>query len=350
MTSSSTSKPPRKVRRFPGVVSRLLAAIVLLLLLLALAWAVYALAGLRAASQTAGTVRVSGLEGPVRIIRDDRDIPHIVASSERDLMFAQGYAEASDRLFQMDLLRRFVYGRLSEVLGSAVIPADENARIAPVREIIDAQWSRMPASERALVQAFSDGVNAAMTREPLPMEFRLLLYKPERWRPQDSLAVGMATVLDLIDRWDDVIRRDAVARAANVAPLAELYSITDPAYDAPIAPASIRPVAPLSARHSHARAHVAVPSLGLVRRRLRCRKQRMGRRRCALRLEALALGERSASAIRHSGHLVSGRFAQSGAARCRRIARRNTRRDFGPQREHRMGRDQRHGEHRSRVS
>ncbi len=261
MTSSSTSKP--KVRRFPGVVSRALAILILLLLLIVLAWAVYALAGMRAVSQTAGTLRLAGLIAPVRIVRDGRDIPHIIAANDHDLMFAQGYAEASDRLFQMDLLRRFVYGRLSEVLGSAVLPADENARVAPIDEIIDAQWARMNAGERGMVQAFSDGVNAAMAREPLPVEFHLLLYKPGPWHPKDSLAVGMATVLDLIDRWDDVIRRDAVANAPNAAPADDLYAITDPAYDAPIdPPRAVQPVAPLPARR-HVRRRARAPSLRL---------------------------------------------------------------------------------------
>ncbi|HKU68702.1 MAG TPA: penicillin acylase family protein, partial [Candidatus Baltobacteraceae bacterium] len=113
MTSSSTSKR----RRFPGPVTRALGALLVLLLLLILAWVVWVAIGLRAVAQTSGTIRIDGVREPVRIVRDERDVPHIFASSEHDLMFAQGYAEASDRLFQMDLLRRFVYGRLAEVLG-----------------------------------------------------------------------------------------------------------------------------------------------------------------------------------------------------------------------------------------
>lgn len=241
MTSSSTSKR----RRFPGPVTRSLGALVLLFLLAILAWIVWVAIGMRAAAQTAGTIVLPGLDAPVRIIRDRRDIPHIYASTEHDLMFAQGYAEASDRLFQMDLIRRFVYGRLAEVLGPAVLSADENARVVDIPQLVAQQWANLDVRDRRILEAFSQGANAAMQREPLPVEFHILLYKPQPWTPQDSLAVGMATVLDLIDPWDDVVRRDAVAHAKGAAPLLDLYTVTDPAYDAPTDGASIKDVPPL---------------------------------------------------------------------------------------------------------
>lgn len=258
MTSSSI---PKKKRRFPGAVSKFIAAVLVAALLIVLAWVVYAALGMHAASQTAGTVRVPGLSAPVQIVRDARDIPHIAASSDRDLFYAQGYAEASDRLFQMDLLRRYVYGRLAEVLGPAVLPADEHARIVPLAQIVAAQWKALAPRDRALVQAFADGVNAAMKREPLPAEFHLLLYKPQPWTSQDSLAVGMATALDLIDSWDDVIRRDAVAASRTAAPLLNLYSVTDPAFDAPTDGDRIANVKPLASREGRKAARIVLPGV-----------------------------------------------------------------------------------------
>lgn len=240
-----------KRRRFPGVITRLLLLVVALIVAAILAYIAYAIVGMQAAAQTSGALRVPGLIAPVRIARDARDIPHIVAANDHDLFFAQGYAEASDRLFQMDLLRRYVYGRLSEVLGAAVLPADENARIPNIARIVDEQWAAMSSHQRAEVQAFADGVNAAMKQQPLPVEFHLLLYKPEPWKPKDSLAVGMATVLDLIDPWGDVVRRNAVAKQKNAPAVTDLYSITDPAYDAPIDPGRIAPVPPLPSRKAH---------------------------------------------------------------------------------------------------
>lgn len=258
MTSSSI---PKKKRRFPGTVGKIIAALIAAVLLVVLAWVVYAALGMRAVSQTAGTIRVTGVSAGVRIVRDARDIPHISASNDRDLFFAQGYAEGSDRLFQMDLLRRYVYGRLAEVLGPAVLPADERARIVPLAQIVRLQWNALSQRDRGLLQAFAAGVNASMRTQPLAPEFHLLLYKPKPWTPQDSLAVGMATALDLIDSWDDVIRRDAVAHARNAAPLLNLYSVTDPAYDAPVKGGRIASVKPLAPRTQRAAARIVLPGV-----------------------------------------------------------------------------------------
>lgn len=217
------------------VVFILVAAVVL--------YAINAFAGMRAAAQTSGTIRVAGLGAPVEIARDDRGIPHIRARNDSDLFFAQGFVEGSDRLFQMDFIRRFVYGRLSEVVGSPTLDTDRKSRIVDIRGIVARQWLALKPRERSMLQSFSNGINAAMRQQPLPVEFRLLLYRPEPWKPQDTLAAGMATVLDLIDSWDDVIRRDDVARHLRVPiPMTDLYTITDPAYDAPIAPPQPLPV------------------------------------------------------------------------------------------------------------
>ncbi len=179
--------------------------------------------GMHAAARVSGTLAGTGVFAPVQIARDARGVPHIRAANEHDLFLAQGYVEASDRLFQMDLLRRYVYGELSEVLGSATVHADETARVVPVKQLVEEQWQRMDAHDRMLLQAFADGVNLAMARETTPVEFRILLYKPRPWRPQDTLAVGFATVLELVDGWNDV-----AGRVGRTSPL------SDPCFDAPV--------------------------------------------------------------------------------------------------------------------
>ncbi len=179
--------------------------------------------GMHAAAQTSGTISAAGVRQPVEIIRDTRGVPHIRARDRYDLFFAQGYAEASDRGFQLDLLRRFVYGQLAEVLGAPALGTDEQSRVVPIRELVERQWQRLNARDRLILQAFSDGVNAAYARESTPVEFRILMYKPKPWRPQDSLAVGFATVLDLADTWNDIAGR-----------IRKEDPLSDPCYDAPV--------------------------------------------------------------------------------------------------------------------
>lgn len=196
--------------------------------------AAYIGAGWRAESHLDGTLVGLPVNAPVIVLRDDRGIPHVRAQSVRDLMAAQGYLEGADRLFQMDLIRHFVYGRLAEWFGSAALASDERARAFDIRHVIETQYRRLSPSERHELDAFASGINAAMRREPLPVEYRLLFLRPEAWRPEDALAVGFATVLDLIDPWDDVIERDRVYRRFGAAAAGGLYSVSDARYDVPL--------------------------------------------------------------------------------------------------------------------
>jgi penicillin amidase len=219
-------------------VGRLLLRLILIVAalgaLLILGFIINGAIGMRVHAQEAGTITGLRLRGPVAILRDDRGVPHVLARNEHDLFFAQGYVEGADRLFQMDLLRRFVLGELAEVFGQAALKHDKLEREVPVRAIAAAQWQRLDFRSREIFGAFSDGVNAAREREPLPVEFRLLAYRPRPWTPQDSLAVAMATVLDLTDDWNAIEPRDASYRVGGVRLLNALFPLTDSCYDAPV--------------------------------------------------------------------------------------------------------------------
>jgi penicillin amidase len=217
------------------LLARLLLAAIVLLCVAAIGFVGNVVIGLRAHARDTGTIsNLRLLRAPVEILRDDRGVPHIVAHNEHDLFFAQGYAEASDRLFQMDLIRRFILGELAEVYGARALPTDERQRGVPVRSMVQTQWQRLDTHSRELLGAFSDGVNAAIDREPLPVEFRILAYHPQPWTPLDSLTVAMATVLDLIDDWNAIEPRDAAYHRGGLRLLNELFPLTDPCYDAPV--------------------------------------------------------------------------------------------------------------------
>lgn len=206
-----------------------------------------------ATARTSGEISGLGLQAPVQILRDARGVPHIRASSIHDAAFAQGYATGADRLFQIDITRRFVLGTLSEMLGSLALSADENARTIPIRSIVDREYAQLSPADRAIFQAYADGVNAAAAHEATPPEYRALLYRFAPWRPQDSLAVGFAIVLDLNDSWYDVIARDAVEREIGSKASAAFFSLTDPAYDVPTVggtPVTLPPLPSLAPPHA----------------------------------------------------------------------------------------------------
>ncbi|MBI1913680.1 MAG: penicillin acylase family protein [Planctomycetes bacterium] len=139
-----------------------------------------------------GSTPVQGLRGPVRIRRDAWGIPHVEAEDDADLFFGFGYATAQDRLFQLDWTRRKASGRLAEVLGPEGVESDLLYRTLGLLQIAAMEWDSTPDGARALVAAYSAGVNAviAASRDHPPIEFDLLDYRPESWSPVDCLAIA----------------------------------------------------------------------------------------------------------------------------------------------------------------
>ncbi len=132
---------------------------------------------------------MDGISAPVRIVRDRWGVPHIFATTRDDLFFAQGFVQAEDRLFQMDLWRRSVQGRLSEVLGANFVGRDAMTRRIQHRGNLEEEWASYGPDAKAIASAFVRGVNAwiAIARKNPPDEFRLAGWEPEVWRPEDLL-------------------------------------------------------------------------------------------------------------------------------------------------------------------
>ncbi|GLI05712.1 beta-lactam antibiotic acylase [Paenibacillus tyrfis] len=133
---------------------------------------------------------ILGVSKPVSVMRDDYGIPHIYASNERDLMFAQGYVHAQDRLWQMELARRSVSGRLAEVIGEAVLPQDRFNRTIGFRRMADELLPRLDERTKEALQAYADGVNAFKETGSLPIEYTLTGAAFEPWQIGDSIAIG----------------------------------------------------------------------------------------------------------------------------------------------------------------
>lgn len=138
-------------------------------------------------------VITSNVTAPVEIFRDQYGMPHIIASTMEDLFFAQGYAQAQDRLWQMDMSRRGVGGKLSEILGEDYVETDSFTLTVGFYRAAEKNFDLMDPDTVALFDAFSAGVNAYIedNRGRLSPEFTLLGYSPEPWTPTDTLAIGV---------------------------------------------------------------------------------------------------------------------------------------------------------------
>ena len=147
----------------------------------------------KALAAVSGELRVPGLRKPVRVLRDKWGVAHIYAQNQHDLFFAQGVVAAQDRLFQMELWKRSGQGRLSEVLGSSALQRDINARALQYRGDLDKEYLSYSPDTKAILTAFTDGINAyiAALKTPgssgLPVEFQLAGFVPDSWHPQDCL-------------------------------------------------------------------------------------------------------------------------------------------------------------------
>src|SRR5262245_851883 len=130
-----------------------------LALLLGLAASVYTM---RAMPAVDGQLSVPGLQQPVRIERDPHGIPTLKAQNLHDLLFALGFVHAQDRLWQLETHRRIGSGRLAEAFGEPALESDKFLRALGVRRAAAAQWENMKPESRAMVQAYTDGLNAVI--------------------------------------------------------------------------------------------------------------------------------------------------------------------------------------------
>ncbi len=139
------------------------------------------------------TVDIKGISGEVSVTRDARSIPYISAQNDHDLYFMQGFQTASDRLWQMDLLRRLARGETAEIFGENTLEQDKYWRRYGFSAVAAENKKHLSSDAVAALQSYADGVNAfieTLTAETTPVEFRILQYKPAQWTPEDTLVVG----------------------------------------------------------------------------------------------------------------------------------------------------------------
>jgi penicillin amidase len=242
-TTSVAAAAPR--RSFFGTAVRIVFWILLLVIVagtLAFLWFYHAAHS--SLAQLDGTISVAGLQAPVSVIRDSHGVPHITAAKLEDLFFAQGYITAQDRLWQMDLTRRAVGGEMAEIFPASSAPPqtvsrstaatrgrqtwvdyDKQQRTMRLRVISERVVQQLPPRDRAFFEAYTKGVNAYINqhRENLPMEFRVLNYKPRAWTAADSLLVGIGMSQLLNPQYETEYWREKISAKLTPELMADLY-------------------------------------------------------------------------------------------------------------------------------
>ncbi|MFJ3790280.1 penicillin acylase family protein [Kitasatospora sp. NPDC090091] len=180
-----------------------------------------------------GSVKVAGLSAPVDVKRDANGIPQLYADTSEDLFRAQGYVQAQDRFWEMDVRRHITAGRLSEMFGDSQVETDSFIRTMGWRQVAQKEFDTQLSPEtKKYLQAYADGVNAWLGEHPggasASLEYALLGvvngdYKPEQWTPVDSVAWLKAMAWNLSGNLQEEIDRSLLAQDYSPEKIAELY-------------------------------------------------------------------------------------------------------------------------------
>ncbi len=195
-------------------------------LLLAVGWMVFLYR--HPLPRVRGIMQAEGLVEPVTISRDAHGYVRIEATSVNDAVFAQGYAHAQDRLWQMEMNRRVGSGRLAELFGELALPADTFLRRLGLRRAAESDLGELEPGEKALLEAYAAGVNAgrASLGWRIPLEFRLLGFRPEPWTVLDSLTWIQVMSMDLCSNWEQELLRGKILAKMGPAGATVLHLFT----------------------------------------------------------------------------------------------------------------------------
>ncbi|KAF4408892.1 penicillin acylase family protein [Streptomyces lycii] len=181
--------------------------------------------------ETTGSIKLKGLSGPVQVKRDAHGIPQIYADTDEDLFRAQGFVQAQDRFWEMDVRRHMTAGRLSEMFGESQIATDAFLRTLGWREVAQEEYdTKLSERTKKYLQAYSDGVNAYLADHEgaaLSVEYAALGfstdYEPQEWTPVDSVAWLKAMAWDLRGNVQDEIDRSLLSSRLSKEQIEDLY-------------------------------------------------------------------------------------------------------------------------------
>lgn len=227
---SNTTAPPAKKK---GRRARLIVLVLVLALVAGVGyggyWGVSTVRG--SFPQTTGELRLDKLSGQVEVKRDAYGVPQIYADTEADLFRAQGFVQAQDRFYEMDVRRHMTSGRLSEMFGKDQVDTDAFLRTLGWRQVAQQEYDKVLSAEtKKNLQAYAEGVNAYLKdRDPsdISVEYAALAfsndYEIEPWTPVDSVAWLKAMAWDLRGNMQDEIDRSLMTSRLSAAQIKELY-------------------------------------------------------------------------------------------------------------------------------
>ncbi len=147
--------------------------------------------------QERGAISLSSAPAPARIVRDENGVAHIFGESDAAVFYALGFTHASERFFQMDLVRRYIRGELADLFGPDYVRIDARTRTLGYARLAETLEADMGDETRAAVEAYVAGINARLEQGPIAPEYAVLRRSPRPWTITDSAAVMISFADDL---------------------------------------------------------------------------------------------------------------------------------------------------------
>ncbi|MGW2976699.1 penicillin acylase family protein [Streptomyces humidus] len=232
-TTATSGDKPVKSGRKKGRKARLIVLVLVLAIIGGVAYGAYwSISTVRASfPQTKGSLTLEGLSGPVDVKRDGYGVPQIYADTDEDLFMAQGFVQAQDRFYEMDVRRHLTSGRLSEMFGKSQVDNDEFLRTLGWDRVARREYDTVLSPDtKKYLQAYAKGVNAYLKGKDgadISLEYAALGftndYKPAEWTPVDSVSWLKAMAWDLRGNMQDEIDRALMTSRLGPQQIADLY-------------------------------------------------------------------------------------------------------------------------------
>ncbi|MEO8447807.1 MAG: penicillin acylase family protein, partial [bacterium] len=176
--------------------------------------------------EESGAVKIKGITNKISIYKSELGVSHIFAENENHMYFSLGYLHAQDRLWQMDLARRVAEGRLSEIFGKDVLDYDILFRTLGIDKISLKVYEKLSLKSKSILSAYCSGVNSFIEKneKQLPLEFDILNYKPEQWKPEESIMIVRLMAWELNLSWytdvmfGEIVKKIGIEKAKDLFP------------------------------------------------------------------------------------------------------------------------------------
>ncbi|MCX8514033.1 MAG: penicillin acylase family protein, partial [Burkholderiales bacterium] len=170
-------------------------------------------------------IKLSWKNNPIYIQRDNNGVPNIYAENDNAVYFALGYVHAQDRLWQMEIERRLIEGKLSEIFGSKSIKSDKFFLTWGLYRTAINEWVHLDKNTQEVITSYTAGINAYLDLKTYPLQIKLLRFTPQKWSVYDTLAIQKLMAFNLQNNWLYKLNNAFIAQKYGESKINQFYPL-----------------------------------------------------------------------------------------------------------------------------